>query len=66
MLAAYKQQEGVIEAASTALEQHTDSANSVEQLLIRIRTEIQPEEKDPQKNVYFNKSINTKTRSFFF
>ncbi|MFB9758215.1 hypothetical protein [Ectobacillus funiculus] len=63
MLAAYKQQEGVIEAASTALEQHTDSANSVEQLLIRIRTEIQPEEKI-RKNVYFNKSINTKLDHF--
>jgi hypothetical protein len=44
LLAAYKQQKGVVEAASTALEQHTDSTNSIEQLIMRTRIEIQPEE----------------------
>lgn len=31
-------------AASTALEQHTDNTNSIEQLIMRTRIEIQPEE----------------------
>jgi hypothetical protein len=44
LLAAYKQQKGVAKAASTALEQHTDSTNSIEQLIMRTRIEIQPEE----------------------
>lgn len=63
MLAAYKQREGVMEAASIALEQHTDSTNSVEQLIMRTRTEIQPEERT-RKSVYFNKSISTKLDQF--
>ncbi|WP_028402413.1 hypothetical protein [Ectobacillus panaciterrae] len=63
LLAAHKQQEGVIEAAATALEQHTDSTNSIEQLIMRTRTEIQPEKKT-RKSVYFNESISTKLDQF--
>src|SRR5581483_9106064 len=63
LLAAYKRQGGVIAAASTALEQHTDSTNSVEQLIMRTRTEIQSKEKT-RKSVYFNKSISTKLDLF--
>lgn len=63
LLAAYMQQEGVIEVASTTLEQHTDSTNSIEQLIMRTRTEIQSEEKT-RKSVYFNKSISTKLDQF--
>jgi hypothetical protein len=59
LLAVYKQQGGVIEATTTTLEQHIDNTNSIEQLIMRTRTEIQPEKKT-RKSVYFNKSISTK------